>query len=809
MLKGLWQDVRFGARSFWRRPAFTLVAVTALALGIGANTAIFSIVNGVLLRKLPYPDPERLVMLWETDAKRGNAPTGFSYPRFEFLREHQQVFEAVAAYTTRSFNIIGPEGPARVQGAHISEDFFRVTGTRPALGRGFTPEESRAGGPPVVILGHELWLKHFGGDRNLIGQSITSDGQSFSVVGVMPAGFKLFEESVDLWVPRVNETNVVSPQQIQRGAIYLAAVGRLKPGVAPEQANVALGVINGQYQQAFPGNSDVTNSMVLVGLREYLVGDIRSTLLLLSGAVACVLLIACVNVANLLLARVTARHREIALRVTLGATFGRLLRQTLTESLLLALAGGALGLLLAFWGLGLLLGISPDVIPLAESIRLDGWVLAFTILVSALTGLLFGVVPALLQSRTDPNEALKEGGRGGGGGVRRHRLHSGLVVVEVALSLVLLVGAGLLLRSFMRLRNVETGLDPRGVLTMQVALPTARYNGPAQQANFYDRVLERVRALPGVTAAAATTRLHLDEPGGTVLFFPEGQPDLGPENPQGRIRVVSPQYFQALGIPLVRGRVFDEHDNAAGQRVMLINESMARRYFPDQDPLGKRITYTLDHLTCEVIGVVRDVKSSVTEAQTRGEMYVPYAQRSVPNMTLVVRGASADPTGLVPQVRREVQAVDSEQPVANVRTMEQVIGASVAQPRFTATLFLVFAAVALVLASIGIYGVMAYSVTERTKEFGILMAVGAQQRDVLRMVLGQGLKLAVIGIGVGLLATVPLTRVLLSQLYGMSAADPLTFAGVALLLLAVALLACYIPALRATKVDPMVALRHE
>lgn len=805
----LWQDLHFGARMLWKRPAFTLVAVTALALGIGANTAIFSIINGVLLRQLPYPDPERLVMLWETDPKRGGAQTGFSFPRFTFVREHQQVFAAVAAYTTRSFNVVGPDGPARVQGAHISEDFFHATGVAPALGRAFTPEETQAGAPPVVILGHDLWQNRFGGNPNLVGQSVTSDGRAYSVVGVMPAGFKLFDETIDLWVPRVNETNFLNPQQIQRGATYLAALGRLKPGVGMEQANAALGVIDSQYKQEFPGNSDVTNGMGAGSLQEYLVGDIRPTLLLLSGAVACVLLIACVNVANLLLARVTARHKEIAVRLTLGATFWRLVRQTLTESVLLSVLGGALGLLLAYWGLKFLLGISPDVIPRADAVTLDGRVLGFTLLISALTGLLFGVAPALLQARTDPNESLKEGGRGGSGGARRHRLHSALVVLEVALSLVLLIGAGLLLRGFVRLRNVETGLDPRGVVTMQVALPSTRYATPPQQAVFYDRVLELVKSLPGVTAAGATTRLHLDEPGGGVLFFPEGQPDLGPENPQSRLRVVSPQYFQALSIPLVRGRAFDERDNAAGQRVMMINESMARKYFPGQDPLGKRITYTLDRITCEVVGVVRDVKSYVTEAQAREEIYVPYAQRSVPNMTLVVRGASADPTGLVRDVRREVQSVDAEQPLAKVRTMEQVISSSLAQPRFTATLLLVFAGVALVLASIGIYGVMSYSVTERTKEFGILMAVGAQPRDVLRMVLGQGLKLAAVGVVIGLLATVPLTRVLISQLYGMSAADPVTFAGVSLLLLAVALLACYVPALRATKVDPIIALRHE
>ena len=808
-MRTLLQDLRYGARMLWRRPAFTLVAITALALGIGANTAIFSIVNAVLLRQLPYENPERIVVLWETDTKRGGGQTGFSYPRFTHLREQQQVFDAVAAYTTRSFNILGQDGPVRVQGAHVSGDFFRVTGVAPALGRGFAPEEEQPGAAPVVILGHELWQSRFGANPNLLGQAVAADGRSFTVVGVMPPGFKLFEETVDLWVPRVFETNAMSPQQIQRGAIYLAVAARLKPGVEVEQARAALDVTAKQYQEAFPGNSDVANGAGLGGLREYLVGDIRPTLLLLAGAVAFVLLIACANVANLLLARVTARHKEIAVRVTLGATFWRLLRQTLTESLLLSISGGALGLLLAFWGLRLLIGIAPGVIPRAESIALDGRVLAFTLLVSAVTGVLFGVAPALLMARTNPNESLKEGGRGGSGGARRHRLHGALVVFEVALSLVLLIGAGLLIRGFMRLRHVETGLDSRGVLTAQLALPSARYTNAAQQAAFYERLLERVKGVPGVSAAGATNRLHLDEPGGSILFFAEGQPDLGPQNPMARLRVVSPDYFKALGIPVVQGRAFNERDAANGPRVMLLNESMARKYFPGQDPVGKRVTYTLDRLTCEVVGVVRDAKSSVADEQAREEMYVPYTQRSLPNMTLVVRSASGDPLALAAHVRREVQAEDREQPLANVRPLEQVIDASVAQPRFTATLLMIFAAIALILAAIGIYGVMAYSVTERTKEFGILMAVGAQRRDVVKMVLGQGLLLAVIGVGVGLLATIPLTRVILSQWYGVSATDPLTFALIPLLLLTVAVLACCIPALRATRVDPINALRHE
>lgn len=808
-MNSLWQDLRYGARMLWKHPSFAVVAITALALGIGANTAIFSIVNAVLLRQLPYKDSERLMMLWESDPKRGGSQTGFSYPRFTFLRNQQQSFDAVAAYTTRNFSVMGPEGPMLVPGAHISEDFFRATGVGPAYGRTFAPEEDQPGAAPVAILGYELWQSQFGGTQNMIGQSITADGQSLTVIGIMPAGFKLFEEKIDLWVPRVYETNFLTPQQIQRGGIYLAVFGRLKSGVTLEQARAALNVISEQYQQAYSGNGDAANGMGAGSLREYLVGDIRSTLWILLGAVAFVLLIACANVASLLLARVATRQREIAVRMSLGATFWRLIRQTLTESILLSVIGGVVGLLLAFLGLKLVLGMGSEVIPRAGEIQLDRWVLIFTLLISVLTGVVFGVAPALLQARTNSNESLKEGARGDSGGVRRHRLHQALVIAEVALTLVLLIGAGLLIRSFLRLRNVDTGLNPRGVLTMQLVLPASRYATPAQQAIFYDQLLEKVKSLPGVASAGMTTRLHLDEPGSTVLFFPEGQVDQGAQNPQGRLRIVSPQYFDTMGIPLVQGRMFNERDTAAGPRVMLINESMARRYFQNQNPLGKRITYTLDRLTCEVVGVVRDAKTSVVQTQASEEMYVPYPQRTVPRMMLVVRGSSADPLSLSQEVRRQVQALDKEQPVAKIRTMDQVIADTLSQPRFMTTLLIIFAVVALILATVGIYGVMSYSVTERTKEFGILMAVGAQQRDVLKMVLKQGLILAVIGVVIGLLATIPLRRLLLSQMHGISATDPLTLVTVSLLLMTVALLACYIPALRATRVDPLDALRYE
>lgn len=808
-MNSLWQDLRFGARMLLKHPSFALVAITALALGIGANTAIFSIVNAVLLRQLPYKDSARLMMLWETDPKRGGSPTGFSYPRFNFLRNQQQSFDAVAAYTTRNFSVMGPEGPMLVPGAHISGDFFQATGIGPAYGRPFAPEEDQPGAAPVAILGYELWQNQFGGNQNVIGQSITADGQSLTVIGIMPAGFKLFEEKIDLWVPRVFETNFLTPQQIQRGGIYLAVFGRLKSDVTLDQARAALTVTSEQYQQAFSGNSDAANGMGAGSLREYLVGDISSTLWILLGAVAFVLLIACANVASLLLARVATRQREIAVRMSLGATFWRLVRQTLTESILLSVVGGVVGLLLAFLGLKLVLGMGSEVIPRAGEIQLDRWVLIFTLLISVLTGIVFGVAPALLQARTNSNESLKEGARGESGGVRRHRLHQALVVAEVALTLVLLIGAGLLIRSFLRLRNVDTGLNPRGVLTMQLVLPASRYGTPAQQAIFYDQLLEKVKSLPGVTSAGMTTRLHLDEPGSTILFFPEGQVDQGAQNPQGRLRIVSPQYFDTMGIPLVQGRMFNERDTAAGPRVMIINESMARRYFQNQNPLGKRITYTLDRLTCEVVGVVRDAKTSVVQTQASEEMYVPYPQRTVPRMMLVVRGSSPDPLSLSGEVRRQVQAVDKEQPVAKIRSMDQVIADTLSQPRFMTTLLIIFAVVALILATVGIYGVMSYSVTERTKEFGILMAVGAQQRDVLKMVLKQGLILAVIGVVIGLIATIPLRKLLLSQMHGISATDPLTLVTVSLLLMTVALLACYIPALRATRVDPLDALRYE
>lgn len=805
----LWQDISYGARILLKSPGFTFAALLALALGIGANTAIFSVVNAILLRPLPFKDPDRVVMLWETETKRGGTPNGFSYPRFTFLRDRAQSFDGVCAYTTQSFNLTGQNEPERFEGASISADFFRVTGVAPALGRAFTPEEDQPGGSAVVILSHDLWQRRFGANPGLIGQSITLNDRSHTVVGIMPSGFKLLDDQVDLWVPRVFETSEMSPEQIQRGAIYLAVVGRLKRNVELRQAQADLEVINGQYQQAYAGNADAVNGQGLGSLRDMLVKDFRPTLLLLLGAVGLVLLIACVNVANLLLSRSMARHKEIAIRMTLGATRWRLMRQTLTESVLLSLTGGALGLLLAFLALKSFTALGPQDILDAGDIRIDLWVLTFALLVSTLTGLLFGVVPALVLAKSNPNESLKEGGRSGSGGTHRHRLRSALVISEVALSLVLLISAGLLIRGFMRLRNVDTGLNPHQILTMQISLPSSRYAEPVQQINFIDQVLQRVGSLPGVRSAGVTSTLHLAQAGGNSLFYTDGQSDLGPGNPSAKIRIISAQYLQTLGIRLVRGRMFTDRDNASGPRVMLINESMARRYFPNQDPLGRKITYSLRKVTCEIVGVISDAKTSILHNQAQEEIYVPYTQRPIAWMTLVVGSIAADPLSLSEAVRREVHAVDRDQPVAKIRTMEQIVAESEAQPRFTAILLGIFAVVAVVLAAIGIYGITAYSVTQRTHEFGILMAVGAQQRDVLKLVLVQGLILALIGMGVGLLATFPLTRVLQGLLYGVSPTDPLTFVLVSLLLTIVCLLACYIPAVRATRVDPLIALRHQ
>ena len=809
----LLQDVRYGLRMLAKKPGFTLIAVLALALGIGANTAIFSVVNAVLLRPLPFENPERIVQAWSTNAKRGwkKAPT--SYLNFADYRDQTQAFEHAAAYAEASAAFTSGEMPEQLEGVGATADLFKVLGAQPLLGRAFTAEDERPGGSHVVVLSHNLWQRRFNSDPKIVGQQIKFDGESTTVIGVMPKGFQfpLDQDKTEFWVP-------LDPAQDfnkERGANYLHVVARLKPGTTLEQAQGEVETIARRLEQEYP-DKNTGKSVRLILMHEELVGDIRPALLVLLAAVCFVLLIACANVANLLLARASSRHKEIAIRTALGAGRARIIRQLLTESLLLALVGGAIGLLLALWGVDVLSAAIPADIPRVKEVALDSRVLGFTTAISVLTGILFGLAPALQASKTDLNESLKEGGRGSTEGLNRNRVRSLLVISEVALSLVLLIGAGLLIKSFFQLLNVKPGFEPEHVLTAGFSLPPVKYPEVPQQTAFFQQVLERVRTLPGVDSAGVVIPLPLSGNGMQNLLTIEERP----EPPAGEklvtnTRLISPDYLRAMGIPLLRGRAFTEHDGGDAPTVFLVNETFVQRFFPGEDPIGKRIRLSIrpsaegQDANGEIVGVVGDVKHQTLDKEAGAECYIPYLNISDPYMTLVVRTTALDPSSLTSALRSAVQQVDKDQPVFDVQTMDQVLARSVATRRFNMMLLGIFAAIALILAGVGIFGVMNYSVTQRTHEIGIRMALGAQHRHVLRMIVGQGMILTLIGVVVGLVGAFVLTRVMAELLYGVSTTDPLTFAAVSVLLSVVALLACYIPARRATKVDPMVALRYE
>jgi len=805
MLETLWQDFRYGVRTLAKQPGFTAVAVLTLALGIGANSTIFSFANGVMLRPLPYEQPERLVVLDEAAPLRGIDSLGVSFPNFLDWRAGNRVFEDIAAYGTGTFTLIGGGEPEQLRGARVSAGLFEIIGVAPVSGRTIRAEEDRPGNETVVILGHGLWQSRFGANPAIVGQTISLNNRPHTVVGVMPPGFR-FPEVADLWLPLALDT-----QRWTRTDHGLGAIARLKPGVTLEQAQAEMVAVARRIEELNP----VTNeglSVSVSDLRAGLVGDYRQSLLILLGVVGCVLLIACVNVANLLLARASARRKEMSIRAALGAGRWRIFRQLITESLVLSALGGALGLVLAVWGLDLLLAAVPVEFPFWMKFNLDGRVLAFTVGVSLLTGVVFGVAPAWQASKVDLNETLKEGGRSAAAGAGRGRLRSLLVVVEVALSLVLLVGAGLMMRSFLRLQQVDVGIDPTNVLTMSVSLPQAKYAEPEKLSAFYQQLLERARHLPGVQAAGAVSNLPLSGSRWGRSLTVEGRPVLSVgEAPSINHAVITPGYFRAMGVRLLAGRDLNEADAKDAPKVTVVDERMAREYWPGESALGKRIRFgppENNEPWHTVVGVVGEVRHERVDAATRMTVYVPHQQIAVRQMTLAVR-AAADPAGLAAAVRQQVRELDPDQPVTAVRTMEEVISSAVWQPRLHALLFGVFAAVALILASVGIYGVMSYAVTQRTHELGIRMALGAQKGDVLRLVAREGMALALAGIGLGLLGAFALTRFMSSLLYGVSATDPSTYAAIVVLLAGVSLLACYVPALRATRVDPMIALRHE
>jgi putative ABC transport system permease protein len=809
-METLWQDLRYGARMLWKNKVFTTVTVTALALGIGFNTAIFSVVDTVLLRSLPYKEPDRLVSIWERNLRGGVARSEMAPANYIDLRAQNQVFEQVGAFGDQSVTFTGKGEPERLEGLSVSANVLSLLGVNPMLGRTFLANEDQPGQHRVVVLSYGLWQRRFNRDAVIVGQQITLDGQPFTVVGVMPAGFFFPQRDSELWIPLAMEREQASG----RGDHYLRVIGRLKRDVSAKRAQVEVESIAARLAAEYPRTNERLG-FFLNSLHDDYVGDVRSALLILFGAVGLVLLIACANVANLLLARSTTRQREVAIRTALGAKRWRIARQLLTESLMLACLGGVVGLLIAIWGVEFLLGLAPQSLSQVQGVSIDGRVLLFTLFVTVLTGTVFGLVPALQASRIQPGESLKEGSRGAPGGARSRHLRSAMVVSEVALALVLLVGAGLLLRSFQRLSHVDPGFNTENVLTMRTVLPGAKYQQPEQRRAFYDEVLLRVEQLSGVESAGMVSFTPLSFSGMNFAFTVEGsRPATDMNLPLAVYRVISPDYFRTMGIPTLRGRSFDRQDTVEKPAVVVVNRKLAEQFWPGQDPIGKRLKVgpaDSPNPWATVIGVVGDVRQVGLQGEQRLEMYASYKQDPrgfIAPRDLVVR-SKADPASIVAAVREQVWAVDKDQPVSNVRTMEQVFASAVARERFQALLLGLFAGLALVLAVVGLYGVMSYAVTQRTHEIGIRMALGAQRREVLRLIIGEGMLLTLVGVALGLGVALGVTRLMTGILYGVTATDPTTFVAVAGLLAAVAFIACYIPARRATKVDPLVALRYE
>ena len=812
-MEALFKDIRYATRSLFKHPGFTAIAVVTLALGIGANTAMFSVINAVLLRPLPYRDPARLVTIWEESPERGLYQMPVSLANLRDWVDQNQTFEQISAYTFTDLNLTGTGEPARLGTVRTSANLFSLVGVAPLLGRPFLPEEDKEGANRVVILGHALWQSRFGSDAGIVGKSLTLNNQSHTVVGVLsansqfPVGFgymgQVLNDPVDLYVPLA-----ASSEEAQRGSYSFFAIGRLKPGVTFEQARADMTTIEKRLEQQYPGgNTGIGIS--LVPTQEQTVKEIRPALLVLLGAVAFMLLIACANIANLLLARAASRQKEIAIRTALGAGRLRVLRLLLTESLILSLAGGGLGLLIAVWGAEALMAVAPENIPRLNEVGFDARVFGFTLAVSLVTGIIFGLVPGVQAGKPDLNEALKEGTRGSMGSAAGKRTRSILVAVEIALPLVLLVGAGLMIKSFIKLRQTNPGFNPENVLAVNLSLSDYRYPEDRQQGAFFQEALERIHSLPGVQSAGATTALPMTLSMSGSDFRIEGRPE--PEAGKEMIinkSSVSPGYFRTLGVPLMKGRDFSDRDNSDAPKAAIINNDLARIYFSHEDPIGKRITFDDGGSWISIVGVTGDVKQRGLDSSAKPEVYFPYLQVAAPTMSIVVRSAS-EPVGLTAAVKTQIQMIDKDLPLDDAQTMQQILADSNSGRRFNMLLLTVFAVVALVLAVVGIYGVMSYTVTQRTHEIGIRVAIGAQSRDVFRMVIGQGMILAMIGIAFGLLGAFALTRLMTTMLFGVEPTDPATFVTIAVLLTAVALVACYIPGRRATKVDPLVALRYE
>jgi putative ABC transport system permease protein len=809
-MPSLLQDIRFGARMLRKNPGFALAAIFTLALGIGGNTAIFTITSSVLLKALPYQESRQLISL-DAQSKDGQSHC-CSLNRFDLVHDRSQSFSGVVAAANDTFNLTGRGEPLQVPSARVSADFFDVLGVKPQLGRFFLLDEGQAAGKPVIVISDTLWHSRFGGDPGIVGQTLALDGNPYSIIGVLPAGIQFpFLAPADIWSPRYFEHSLFTTQRLRMGVGYLTIIGRLRPGVSRERAVAEMNVLHQAYHKESPAapDADPSLSMVVTDLQDSVVSDTRKKLFVLSGVVAVVLLIACANVASLLLSRALSRRKEIAVRSALGAQRSALVRQLLTESVLLAWLGGVLGLGLSWAATRYFATLPNNALPQGMPIAMDMRVLFFMVAISLLTGILFGIFPALQLSKTNVNQTLRDEGRGSTGGHRRMQMRGLLVVAEVALSLMLLIVAGLLVRSFSRLLHVEPGFDPQNVLTMNVSLPTVKYSEAQKQVAFFDDLVRRVSALPGVRSTAISAALPLI-PKRITPVLPEGQPEvpLG-QRPFIIIEAINPSWFQTLHVPLQAGREFTEADKAGSPNVVIVNQALARRYWPNQNPIGKHIIMGRQPAS-EVVGVAVDVKNRGLALDPQLQLYFPFSQLPWGNMNLLVRTAT-DPHAIVSSVRAQIAAIDPDQPVTNIQTVDELMEGSLAPTRLLLLLLGVFSGVALTLAIIGIYGVLAYSVAQRRQELGIRLALGAEKSDIVRMVVGYGLMLAAAGIVIGLVFALALSwimgSVLSGVLYKVSARDLTTFSIAPVVFLFIALVASYVPALRATKVDPNEALR--
>jgi putative ABC transport system permease protein len=802
------KDLRFALRGLVKHPAFTAIAVVTLALGIGGSTSIFTVVDAALLRGLPYKSPDRLYHIWENTGKKEFPKREFSYPDYQDYQQNN-VFEGLAAYTGGGTILSGYGDPENLNSPRVSANFFSVLGVDPVLGRTFQTGEDTQGGPKVTVLTYGFWQRRFGGDSGIVGRALTLNGDSYTVVGVLPASFQFALRPADLFVPYQPTQN----QLTRRFMHGTNLIGRLKSDKSVTDAQAELGLIASRIEQQF-NDSHAGTTVRVVPLQEEVVGSVRPILLVLLAAVGFVLLIACANVASLLLTRSLSRQKEVAIRSALGASRWRVIRQLLTESLLLSLVGGGAGLVIAYWGVPALVAVLPqsqlNAMPFLKALNLNGGILGFSFALSLLTGLIFGLAPALQSSKLDLNEALKEGGRQTSIGAG-HRLRSAMVVTEIALAVVLLVGAGLMMKSLFRLLKTNVGFKTENVLTAFVILPPSKYTDANKQINFNDQLRQRVQSLPGVSGAGTVNILPVNA-GNTTRFFVDGDPIPAPgEEIEANIRTVSDDYFTALGVPVLAGRAFDSRDTQNGQSVVIIGKTIADRVFASRDPIGRKLRYSSVQANgALVVGVVGDVKITGLDEAIRPVLYYPFRQSSSTFQNLVVR-TDGDPNVLAGAIRNEIRNLEPDAAILNVRTMDDMIAQTPASfmRRFPALLISIFAGVALLLASIGIYGVVSYSVSQQTHYIGVRMALGASPADILKMVLKQGLLLALLGVGIGVLAALGLMRLLSTLLYQVSTNDVTTFATVTGALFVVALLACYLPARRATKVDPLVALRYE